>query len=425
MTRTFGSLFAGAGGIDLGLESEGWSCRWQVEINKHAQMVERYHWPDVARYPDVTEINGAEIEPVDVIVGGFPCQDLSSAGQRAGMVEGTRSGLFYEFVRIVKEMRDGTMGASPRWVVWENVQGLLTLGNTLGSCYAAWDEIGAVVQEHRVVDSQFFGVPQRRRRVIGVVGFDPRAESWSEVLSDSEGMRRYHQEIRQTREDTAGGVAGSLGAGRISRSHSDLDGIGTHVVVEPDGTQTPTPLMGKEPLVPDIVGSLTAAYGNQVMGAPEVDANLFLAQALPKVANQLLARDAGGPPTRIDAGEGNLIPTIGDATEVVSLGWQGNQLAGDIHEDTVPPLTTSKTYAVAKVEDLYNIPDLAVRRLTPLECERLMGWPDLHTALGVDEAGDTIEMRDGARYTLCGNGVVAPVAAWVARRIDATDPPDA
>ena len=418
MTRTFGSLFAGAGGIDLGLESEGWSCRWQVEINKHAQMVERYHWPDVARYPDVTEINGAEIEPVDVIVGGFPCQDLSSAGQRAGMVEGTRSGLFYEFVRIVKEMRDGTMGASPRWVVWENVTGLLTLGNTLGSCYAAWDEIGAVVQEHRVVDSQFFGVPQRRRRVIGVVGFDPRAESWPEVLSDSESVRGYHQKSRATWETPASGVAGSLAAGCGTRT-TNIEGVGSHVIVQPDGEQIPTTCVGIDDdddgglladrglvqslttglasggpdlahaqagwLVPSVTGALTASYGNQVAGAPEVDANLFLAQVIPEISGAVSVKwkkGTGGP-----AGDEcyNLVPTV-------------------------------------------DIPDggvLGVRRLTPLECERLMGWPDMHTALGVDETGDTVKMRDGARYTLCDNGVVAPVAAWVARKIDATDPPDA
>lgn len=161
----YGSLFAGAGGFDLGFDAAGWECAWQVELDPKARKVLAHWWPKVERHDDITECDG--LAPVDVIVGGFPCQDLSVAGKRAGMEHGTRSGAFYEFARVVEEMRDATAGTSPRWVVWENVAGLLSLRNTLGSVYAEWDRVGAVVQEHRLVDTgRAFGIPQRRRRVL-------------------------------------------------------------------------------------------------------------------------------------------------------------------------------------------------------------------------------------------------------------------
>lgn len=300
----YGSLFAGAGGVDLGFDAAGWECAWQVEIDPAAQKVLAHWWPNVDRRSDIVALEADTVEPVGLIVGGFPCQDLSVAGNRAGMVEGTRSGLFFEFVRIVQEMRDATAGASPRWVVWENVAGLLSLGNTLGSVYAAWDGIGAVVQEHRLIDTgRAFGVPQRRRRVLGVVGFDPRAESAPAVLAEPEGVRRDPEASREAGQEaaclTANGVGGGGGA-------DDNAGQAGHLIPTRTGTVTTKP------------------------------------------------HDRG--------------PWILDG--------------------------------------------IGVRRLTPVECERLMGWPDGHT----EPAG-----ADSHRYRLCGNGVVAPAAEWLAQRIERTE----
>ena len=105
---TFGSLFAGIGGLDLGLERAGMECRWQVEIDEFCRKVLAKHWPEVPKYGDIGKLTGEELEPVDLICGGFPCQDLSQAGRRAGL-EGDRSGLWFEFARIVGVLR-------PRWV---------------------------------------------------------------------------------------------------------------------------------------------------------------------------------------------------------------------------------------------------------------------------------------------------------------------
>lgn len=114
---TFGSLFAGIGGFDLGLERAGMECRWQIEIDPFCVKVLARHWPEVKRYANIRNVAGTELEPVDLMCGGFPCQDLSQAGKRAG-IKGSRSGLWFEFARLIGVLR-------PRYVLIENVPGLL------------------------------------------------------------------------------------------------------------------------------------------------------------------------------------------------------------------------------------------------------------------------------------------------------------
>ena len=161
-----GSTFSGVGGFDLGFERAGMSVLWQAEIDEWSRRVLRGHWPDAAIYDDVCAVNG-EAEPVDLLCGGFPCQDLSVAGKRAGF-KGERSSLFFEFARIADELR-------PRWIVLENVVGLLSSaeGRDFGILLATLAEIGYGVG-WRVVDARYFGVPQRRRRVfiVGCLGDD-------------------------------------------------------------------------------------------------------------------------------------------------------------------------------------------------------------------------------------------------------------
>ena len=150
----FGSLFAGIGGFDLGLERAGMECAWQVEIDPWARRVLARHWPSVPRYEDVKEVGHHNLEPVDVICGGFPCQDISHAGKRAG-IGGERSGLWGEYARIIRELR-------PRYVIVENVGALLVRGidvvlrDLAESGYdAEWDIISAAA----------VGAPHLRERV--------------------------------------------------------------------------------------------------------------------------------------------------------------------------------------------------------------------------------------------------------------------
>jgi DNA (cytosine-5)-methyltransferase 1 len=164
MTLTIGSLFSGIGGLELGLERAGLGpVLWQVECDDYATRVLERHWPDATRHRDVREVGRHNLAPVDVICGGFPCQDISNAGKRAGLA-GERSGLWSEFARIVRELR-------PRYVLVENVAALLGrgLGDVLGDLAACgydaeWDCIPAAA----------VGAPHRRDRLF-VVAYRPDA----------------------------------------------------------------------------------------------------------------------------------------------------------------------------------------------------------------------------------------------------------
>src|SRR5690554_8187299 len=157
---THASLFTGIGGFDLGFELAGITTIAQCEIDDHARTVLAHHFPEVTCYHDITKLDGRDLRGVDIISGGFPCQDLSVAGKRAGL-SGARSGLFFQLARVVEEAR-------PRLLVWENVSGLLSddLGNSMRTVCGELASIG-YFGAWRVLDSQFHGVPQRRRRVFG------------------------------------------------------------------------------------------------------------------------------------------------------------------------------------------------------------------------------------------------------------------
>jgi len=155
----FGSLFAGIGGIDLGLERAGMTCKWQVEIDDFCNKVLEKHWPDVKRYRDVKEVGKHNLEPVDLIAGGFPCQDVSLAGKRAGL-EGKRSTLWSEFYRIVCEIH-------PRWIVIENVPGLLSANNGEFMRKILWNLFeGGYDAEWDHIPARAIGAPHRRDRII-------------------------------------------------------------------------------------------------------------------------------------------------------------------------------------------------------------------------------------------------------------------
>ena len=151
---TLGSLFSGIGGMDLGLERAGFNVRWQVECDEYANRVLRKHWPDVQRWPDVRTWPQPDTERVDVICGGFPCQDISNAGQRAG-IDGERSGLWGDYLRIVCKLR-------PRIVIVENVSALLVRGMDRVCGDLAESGYDA---EWECVPASIIGAPHRRDRV--------------------------------------------------------------------------------------------------------------------------------------------------------------------------------------------------------------------------------------------------------------------
>ena len=164
MKLTFGSLFAGIGGFDLGFERAGFECRWQVEIDNYATKILEKHWPKVHRQRDIRECNATNLERVDCIIGGFPCQDISYAGRGAGL-DGERSGLFFEAICLVRELQ-------PRAIVLENVAALLTRG--LDRVLGTLAEIGYDA-EWNCIPAAAVGAPHIRDRVF-VIGIRNMAQ---------------------------------------------------------------------------------------------------------------------------------------------------------------------------------------------------------------------------------------------------------
>ncbi len=212
-TLTLGSLFDGSGGFPLGGLLSGIKPLWTSEIEPFPIRVTTKRMPFMKHYGDVSKIHGSEIEPVDIITFGSPCQDMSVAGKRAGL-DGSHSNLFYEAIRIVKEMRRATNDEKPRYIVWENVPGAFSSnkGQDFRSVLEAvcsvkdtdavipeppkgkWDYAGSIVADDysvawRTLDAQFWGVPQRRRRIYLVADFAGR--SAEQILFESESLSGY------------------------------------------------------------------------------------------------------------------------------------------------------------------------------------------------------------------------------------------
>ena len=233
---TLGSLFDGSGGFPLGGLLSGITPVWASEIEPFPIRVTTKRLPFMKHYGDVSKMDGADVEPVDIITFGSPCQDMSIAGRREGL-DGSRSSLFYEAVRIVKEMRCATDGKYPRYIVWENVPGAFS--SNKGADFqsvleeicsvkgyeidparpARWPAAGEIVADDfslawRVFDAQYWGVPQRRKRIYLVADF--AGGSAGKILFESEGVSGYTPQGFRAWQGAAGTfVEGAGTAGRV------------------------------------------------------------------------------------------------------------------------------------------------------------------------------------------------------------------
>lgn len=231
MTLTLGSLFDGSGGFPLGGVIAGIMPKWAAEIEPFPIRVTSVRFPNMTHLGNISEVSGAEIEPVDIITFGSPCQDMSVAGKREGL-GGNRSGLFYEAIRIIKEMREATNGKYPRYIVWENVPGafssnkgedfkavLTEICKVKEECVsvpkpAKWENAGRIMGEGfsiawRLLDAQYWGVPQRRQRIYLVADFD--GGSAGKILFESEGLSGYSEQGFKSWQDAANGITESVG----------------------------------------------------------------------------------------------------------------------------------------------------------------------------------------------------------------------
>ena len=375
------SLFSGVGGFDLGLERAGMETVFQCEWDKHATKVLERHWPNVPRWGDISTLTGEHIlryaPVVNVVAWGSPCQDLSTAGRRAGL-SGERSGLFYEGIRIINELTRLTNGRYPGISIWENVPGALSSnrGSDFGEVLHELDEAGASFSEWRILDAQYFGVPQRRRRVFVVSVFDPAtAERCPEpLLSVAESVRRNPAESKPPAQTITQKTARGIGGNDA--------------------------LLGSE-----IVGALDTSDAKMISNQ-YVMMNKCVVETLTKSKR---AQNRYDNETWV---EGKLAPTLNAfdvrgtrATALVAFDTQFGSNA-HIYTDLAPPIKASQQSPSVAYES-EETAGMAVRRLTPVECERLMGWPDDWTA----------GQADTQRYRQCGNGVASPVAQWIGERI--------
>ena len=252
---TLGSLFDGSGGFPLGGMLAGIEPVWASEVEPFPIRVTTKRMPFMKHYGDVSAINGAELTPVDIITFGSPCQDMSVAGKRGGL-GAARSGLFYEAIRIVKEMREKTNGEYPRYIVWENVPGAFSSNKGadfeavlkeitgIKGCEDAiprsdkWANAGLVMGEDfsiawRLLDAQHWGVPQRRKRIYLVADFT--GGSAGKILFESEGVSGYSAESFRAWQRAAGGLKdGTREAGTVCLN----DQGGNRMDVTEDKTNT-------------------------------------------------------------------------------------------------------------------------------------------------------------------------------------------
>ena len=407
---------------------------------------------------DITKINWLKIEPVDVVTGGSPCQDLSIAGKRAGLV-GERSGLFMEQIRCVKELREadaqrGRTGnfCRPRFMVWENVAGAFSSGKPKGADFAAvieeiikiaepdavvrvlppdkgWNKSGCYYSADgkwsvawRLHDAQFWGVPQRRKRISLVADFGGLAAP--EILFERKGVSRDFEQSDEARKETARAVGG--GIERASESKVNYVVVGVDVY--------------NQTLTGDVAASLTAACGGtNTSGAKILKSNICLDD---QGGSQINVRTDGKVPTLRAEAHGNL-PCIVETYDARGNG-DGRTvctLTGD-HENRVTDYTalcfSNQAYDKWKekeqsaslrasggcygggFESILVQPN-TVRRLTPLECERLQGYPDGWTDIGEwqDSSGKKRKEADSPRYKALGNSIALPFWKWLLKRISA------
>ena len=384
MKLQYGSLFAGVGGFDMGMEQAGYEPVFQVEWDKNCQKILHHHWPTVPKWGDVCDVNGADLPPCDVLIFGSPCQDLSVAGKRAGLQDGDRSSMFFEAVRIIKEMRDATNSIYPRATIWENVPGALSSnkGADFGVVLSSLADIGAITQEYAVLDAQHFGVPQRRRRIFLVSIFDSAASERcpDPLLPLIQGSRGDFAKSRKARKDATRFTSTSVDPG---------NGEGFRMLAFGHYTDDDTASAIKMRDYKDAT-DLVVPY---VFDGTRHDDFRMDTETVPTLKQ------------RMGTGGGQ-VPML--AEPIVYDGYNQKLDDSGIHR-SLRIGRDSSDFVAQPISELR----LAVRRLTPLECERLQGWPDDHTRWTADGK----EQADTNRYKQCGNGVASPVARWVGEQL--------
>jgi DNA (cytosine-5)-methyltransferase 1 len=411
----------------------GWETAAFSEIEKFPRAVLAHHYPGVPLHGDFTTIEGNEYGPVDLLVGGTPCQDFSVAGLRAGLA-GDRGNLTLEFLRLAGRIR-------PVWLVWENVPGVLSIdgGRAFGAVLGGLAELGYGFA-YRVLDAQYFGLAQRRARVF-VVGYLGDWRRAAAVLFERESLLGNPAPRREAREGIAptlsartkgGGGLGTdfdcdggliapevslcLNAGGMGRQDSESETLIAHALraegfdASEDGTGRGTPLVahafdarqsdviqyGDKTGPVDTDGYTMGVYTLAVRGRGDGH-NLEYRQD--GTANAVLTPNGGRAGIGVGAVAFNITPS------------QSNKDYNARQSERAQAVTGGGNRPSARGGDV--IVQSAVRRLTPRECERLQGFPDDYTL--VTYRGKSA--ADGPRYKALGNSMAVPVMRWIGERI--------
>ena len=409
----FISLFSGCGGIDLGMEQAGHECVAQVEWDKNAAGVLKHRWPNVPLFCDVSKVTADDLPDADFITYGFPCQDLSVAGKREGL-DGKRSGLFYEATRLIRELR--TRGCGLRFALAENVGGLFSAddGLALARCIRELLDSGACETGWRLLDSQYFGVAQRRKRVFIVSDFG--GESVDEILAITESLPGHPPPSREAGKGTAGDATKGVGEG--GKCDCDPNGTaGTLLAIDYKGlgnqdleTGRGLALIEQKETYCLQGGGETSQSGNGL----GVDKD---------VAFTLNGLDKHG----VVSWNGDITPKASEDVSVTLRSQQGGEGVGvAFHASQDPIHSEEHTPALGSNATIGYQQNLTVRRLTPIECERLQGFPDNWTAEKMEltlegnewkATGKVIKQADGPRYRQQGNAVTVNVAEWIGKQI--------
>ncbi len=464
---TMAGVCTGIGGFDLAAERCGYRLLWGCEIDAACRKVLEFRFPQLPIFKNMLSDELLAADSPDVLAGGTPCQGFSLAGLRKGLAD-DRSNLALRFIQLADRHQ-------PTVVLWENVDGVINMPDNAFGCFLAglvgadapllppeesggrWTNAGVAAgpvrtAAWRVLDSQYFGVAQRRNRVFVVAS--PRADLPFQILFEPEGLRRHSPPSREAREDITGPLGSSSPGGGVRTT--DLDGSGAFIAYGGNNTQGPievaTALRAKggtghgdfesETFVAT-VGTLGCNAGPNSNDAGNFSCNqgVDAGHILPVLCGALKAEGFDGMPD----GTGRGMPIIPIAYRTNAAGQvdaQGDKAAAltsstdPCSQIIVGPAVafTERTRAEGRTfecqkELAYALTNpgaggrshsrsifqgYAVRRLTPIECERLQGFPDLWTFV---LNGKNKPMADGSRYRQLGNAVTIPVVQWLLKRI--------
>jgi DNA (cytosine-5)-methyltransferase 1 len=426
------TVCTGIGSPDLAADRLGWEHVFMSEIDPHASTVLAHRFPGVPNLGDMTKINGAKYRgSVDVICGGTPCQGFSIAGKRGGL-DDPRSGLAIKFVELLAEIR-------PTWFVWENVPGVFSSeggrdfasflgcvsGRRIDVPSRGWKNSGiiegissAYSVAWRTLDAQYFGVPQRRRRVF-VVGHLGDWRPPAAVLFERESLSWHNPPRRRTEQAHHAGAIGRAalpihdkatryqGGGDTRNGDGSGNGLGIGKVGDPSPTLTS--------------GDRHAVFQQNTrdevrwIGGDGRIAGALTAEPGMKQQNYVVAfssKDYGADATidlspTLRSGEFDKSWANGGAPPAIA--FMANDFGSDLGTEVSPTLRSGSNGGVYPAIHKGS----TVRRLTPIKCERLQGFPANWTQ--VQHKGKP--MADGPRYKMCGNSIAVPVIKWIFKRI--------